>query len=279
MYGSKPQPLADMPPALQDHEQAQVLTTRAMVGRALAEGRVCVVYQPVVDAKRVTHVAFYEALIRLRTTSGKLMSPGQFLPAVAGTSLAAELDCAALRFALEELQNARSARISVNIAAASLDSDLWMDTLAEFVDVQPELAFRLIVEVTEDAGTLDHPNCTRFLADLRARGVSVALDDFGAGATGFSHFRNHRFDIVKIDGSFGDGLDGDIDAQVLVKVLLEIADHFEMLTVLEYIDNPADAGCAMRLGVDAMQGFLFGRPAETLAPPRSSSDGRKNGTS
>ncbi|MEM8656685.1 MAG: EAL domain-containing protein [Pseudomonadota bacterium] len=278
MYGSKPQPVANMPAALQDHEAAQILSTRAMVGRALAEGQVCVVYQPIIDAKRPNHVAFYEALIRLRASSGELIAPGQFLPAVAGTSLAAELDCAALEFALAELQREPTVRISVNIAAASLDSNEWIDTLRAYTDDHPELAFRLIVEVTEDAGILDHPQCASFLAELHGMGVSIALDDFGAGATGFSHFRSHRFDIVKIDGSFGDGLYKDPDAQVLVKALLEISKHFEMMTIIEYIDNPADAACAMRLGVDAMQGFLFGRPSETMVRPGMSDDDRLKGT-
>ena len=258
------QPITIMPVALRNDPMIEQSVTRAMVARALADDRVCAVYQPVVDARQMTRVAFHEALVRLRTSSGRLMAPGQFLPAVAGTQLAVELDCVVLRQALEAMQHRPTARISVNIGVETLDSPMWMDLLTSFTADQPDLAFRLIVELTEDTSVLNHPNCGAFLHRLQQMGVTTALDDFGAGATGFAWFREHRFDVVKIDGSFGDGLNQNRDSQVLVKALVDISHHFEMMTVIEYIDSPADAARAMRMGIDCMQGFLFGRPEPEL---------------
>jgi EAL domain-containing protein (putative c-di-GMP-specific phosphodiesterase class I) len=96
---------------------------------------------------------------------------------------------------------------------------------------------------------------------VRATGCAFALDDFGAGATGFRHFRDFRFDMVKIDGAFARGVHGNRDAQVLVEALVGVARHFEMLTVAEQVEGEADAGWLRRAGVDCLQGYLYGRPA------------------
>ncbi|WP_157966303.1 EAL domain-containing protein [Oceanibium sediminis] len=261
-----------MPKALKGVGQRDVTASRAMVARALQVGAVTVVYQPVIDARCLPQIAFYEALIRLRSPSGGLLAPGQFLPAIQGTPLASAIDRVALAKTLAQLRAMPDTRISVNICPMTLDDPAWLSTLSMAANETPDLPYRLIVEMTEDEGFLAHPRCASFLASLRSLGVSVALDDFGAGATGFSHFREHRFDIVKIDGSYGDQLATNPDAQALVRAMLGLARHFEMLSVIEYIDNPEDAACAVRLGVDCMQGYLFGRPSEDM-DGRSGTDG------
>lgn len=253
-----------VPRALRDVGTRDVAAARGMVARALDVGQVTVVYQPVVDARCLPQIAFYEALIRLRSPSGGLLLPGQFLPAIQGTPLASAIDRVALNRALAQLRAVPDARISVNISPMTLDDPAWLSTLSMTANETPDIPYRLIVEMTEDEGFLAHPRCASFLASLRALGVSVALDDFGAGATGFSHFRKHRFDIIKIDGCYGDQLATNPDAQALVRAMLGLAQHFEMLSVIEYIDDPEDAACAVRLGVDCMQGFLFGRPSEDM---------------
>lgn len=252
--------------------------TAAMVARALEEGRVTVAFQRVVDARCLQRTAFHEALVRIELPGGP-MAPGQFLPAIAGTPLAAAVDRVVLARALTTLEAEPDLRLAVNIGPATLDDPEWLAALSLCVGEAPDIGYRLIVEMTEDAGVLDHPSCDAFLARLRAMGVSVALDDFGAGATGFHHFRGRRFDILKIDGSYGDGLDANADAQALVTAMVGLARHFEMLTVIEHVDTPRDAARAMQLGVDCLQGFLFGRPAPSLGAnrPQAGAKGRSAG--
>jgi len=255
---------AHLPAPMRTNPSHTVAATRTMVIRALSEGRVTTVFQPVVDARDTRRIAFHEALVRIRTANGALLGPGQFLPALDGTPLTAALDRAVLRQALAALRRHPDQRLAVNVGPATCDGDGWLQELERAARGTPDLAYRLIVEVAEDTGALEDPGRHAFLTRLRGMGVSTALDDFGAGRTGFAQFRQQRFDIVKIDGSYGDGLARDRDAQALVRALVDLARHFEMLSVIEYIDDPDDARCAKALGVDAMQGFLFGRPATGL---------------
>ena len=124
------------------------------------------------------------------------------------------------------------------------------------------------IEITEDAAMADAGQTIDFMEHVRATGCAFALDDFGAGATGFRHFRDFRFDMVKIDGGFARGVHGNRDAQVLVESLAAIARHFEMLTVAEQVESEAEAGWLRAAGIDCLQGYLYGRPAArpALAP-------------
>lgn len=246
----------------------QPTMTAAMVERALAEGRVTAAFQPVVDARAVSRLAFHEALMRIRTPGGALLPPGQFLPAVQDPGLVAALDRMVLSLVLDQLSAWPEARIAINVAGPTTCDAEWLALLRRAVRQAPDLGFRLIVELNEQDAVWTRPACGHFLHALREMGLSIALDDFGAGATGFNCFRDQRFDIVKIDGCYGDGLDRDLDAQALVRALVDIARHFEMLTVIEFIASPADARRAIAMGIDCLQGHLFGHPAPHLHEPR-----------
>ena len=100
---------------------------------------------------------------------------------------------------------------------------------------------------------------------VRATGCAFALDDFGAGATGFKYFRDFRFDMVKIDGSFVDGVARARDAQVLIECLAAVARHFEMLTVAERVEEPGRRRLAARPRHRLPAGLAL-RPAVAESP-------------
>ncbi|MEP5090028.1 MAG: EAL domain-containing protein, partial [Paracoccaceae bacterium] len=89
--------------------------------------------------------------------------------------------------------------------------------------------------------------------------------DFGAGYTAFRHFRDFYFDIVKIDGQFIRGLADSPDNQVLVGALVAIAEQFDMLAVAEHVETAQEAEILSEIGIDCMQGYLFGAPS--VRPP------------
>ena len=104
-----------------------------------------------------------------------------------------------------------------------------------------------------------------FMDDLQRRGISFAIDDFGAGYTALRHFKDFSFDVLKIDGQFCQGIAGDPDNQVLVGAMVKIAEQFDMFTVAEMVESREDAECLAALGIDCLQGFLFAAPS--VRPP------------
>jgi EAL domain-containing protein (putative c-di-GMP-specific phosphodiesterase class I) len=104
---------------------------------------------------------------------------------------------------------------------------------------------------------------TVFMKDLRARGISFALDDFGAGYTAFRFFKDFQFDIIKIDGQFTRNIHKDPDNQVLTAALVDIARHFDMFTVSEMVETAEELAYLQTTGIDCIQGYFTGRP-ETI---------------
>jgi EAL domain-containing protein (putative c-di-GMP-specific phosphodiesterase class I) len=104
-----------------------------------------------------------------------------------------------------------------------------------------------------------------FMKDLRKRGITFALDDFGAGTTSFRYLRDFQFDIVKVDEQFIRNVAHNTDNQVLVQALISIAEHFGMHTIAEAVENPIDSDWLTEHGIDCLKGYFYGMP--TLSPP------------
>ena len=161
-------------------------------------------------------------------------------------------------------------RLSVNMSARSIGHEDWDRTLADGLRGRDNIAERLILEVTESSA-MDLPDEVRtFMHDLQGRGVSFALDDFGAGYTSFRYLQDFCFDMIKIDGRFIRGIAEERDNQVLTRALQSIAHHFDMFTVAESVETAEDAAFLIEMGVDCLQGYYFGAP--TIVPPWRSPD-------
>ena len=251
--------------------------TRFGVARALAQGRMTFHFQPVVQARNPQMPAFFEVLARLTTPSGDLLPAGAFMPAVESGPLGRAIDRLALAHALKTLRTNRGLRLSVNMSPLSMGDEEWLSILGAAAGDGSGACGRLILEITEAAAIEDIGQTIDFMNHVRASGCAFALDDFGAGATGFKYFRDFRFDMVKIDGSFANGVAGARDAQVLVECLAAVARHFEMMTVAERVEDQADADWLSGHGIDCLQGWLFGRPSPDAALPREAGEARRAG--
>ena len=233
----------------------------ATVRTALSTRAAALAFQPIVQAGTPHNPAFFEGLIRLSDPGGRLVPARDFIEVVEGTELGAEIDALALDLGLAALRTHPGLRLAVNMSTHSIGAPRWCDTLRRGLDADATVGERLILEVTETSAMGAPDQVAAFMRDLHGRGVAFALDDFGAGATSFRYLRDFRFDIVKIDGQFIGGLGHNTDNQVLVKAMVSIARHFEMLTVAEKVETAADASACAGFGINCLQGYHFGAPA------------------
>ena len=232
----------------------------SMVRRSVDRKDVLLAYQPVVSARNPDHIAFFEGLIRVLDDTGRIIPAADFISACENTETGRIIDCLALEIGLSALARAPSLRLAINMSARSIGYSRWMNTLHAGLDGKPEIAERLIIEITESS-TIILPDITRvFMNEMQILGVSFALDDFGAGYTAFRHLRDFDFDIIKIAGEFIHGIHSDPDNRVLTQALVTIARQFEMFTVAEAVESELDARLLTEMGVDCMQGYFFGVP-------------------
>lgn len=235
-----------------------------MVEAALRNKQVLLAYQPIVQAQAPDKIAFYEALLRLTDETGRIIPAKEFITEIETTELGRIMDCIALEKALRTLARQPELRLSVNMSARSIGYPRWMRTLRQGLQRNATVGERLILEITESSAMTVPELVVTFMTELQAKGVSFALDDFGAGFTSFRYLRDFYFDILKIDGQFIRGIAQNPDNQVLAGALQAIAEQFDMLTVAEFVENREDAVFLAKMGINCLQGYYFAAP--TIRP-------------
>ncbi|MEM6307213.1 MAG: EAL domain-containing protein [Pseudomonadota bacterium] len=236
-----------------------------MVKEALDLNRGALAYQPVMKSQNTKQVAFFEGLIRLSDGTGLIIPAKEFIEVVEDMELGRRIDCLALELGLRSLVAEPKLRLSINMSARSIGYRKWMQTLEQGLAGHEHIADRLILEITETSAMSMPELVISFMKDMQKRGISFALDDFGAGQTSFRYLRDFFFDILKIDGQFTKNLAQNPDNQVLMQALGSIANHFEMFTVAENVESAEDAQLLIAMGIDCLQGYHFGAPSVT--PP------------
>jgi EAL domain-containing protein (putative c-di-GMP-specific phosphodiesterase class I) len=214
----------------------------------------------VVQAARPDRPAFYEGLVRVLDQTGRVIPAADFIDVVETTETGREIDCLSLQMGLDTLTRNPGLRLSINMSARSIGYRRWLDVLNQGLIQNPTVGERLILEITESSAMLMPDVVRAFMDELQHQGITFAIDDFGAGYTSFRYLRDFYFDILKIDGQFIRGIHRDPDNQVLTQVLISIARQFEMFTVAEFVESPEDAAFLTTIGIDCMQGYLFGAP-------------------
>ena len=234
--------------------------TLDMVRDAIAAQNVLLAFQPVVQAARPDRPAFYEGLVRVLDQTGRVIPAADFIDVVETTETGREIDCLSLQMGLDTLTRNPGLRLSINMSARSIGYRRWLDVLNQGLIQNPTVGERLILEITESSAMLMPDVVRAFMDELQHQGITFAIDDFGAGYTSFRYLRDFYFDILKIDGQFIRGIHRDPDNQVLTQALISIARQFEMFTVAEFVESPEDAAFLTTIGIDCMQGYLFGAP-------------------
>lgn len=232
----------------------------SMVDTALKSGNACLAYQPIMQARDPSKPAFYEGLIRILDPTGRVIPAAEFIEEVEDTELGRQIDCLALQIGMQTLAEVPGLRLSINMSARSIGYRAWMDTLEVGLRLGPTVAERLILEITESSA-MQMPDVTRaFMSELQHKGITFALDDFGAGYTSFRYLRDFYFDLIKIDKHFIQNIHKSPDNQVLVEALISIGRHFEMFTVAEFVQSPEEADFLIDAGIDCLQGYYYGVP-------------------
>ncbi|HSP24688.1 MAG TPA: bifunctional diguanylate cyclase/phosphodiesterase [Saliniramus sp.] len=226
---------------------------------ALNQRLIVFVRQPIVRAD-TREVAFGEALARIARPAMPLLSAGEIIPVVERAGLISLLDTRMLELTTQWLAQNPRERLSINLSPMTLERPDWLPTLAGHLGSRPGVASRLIIEVTETIAVGDVDLARARLEAMKELGVSIAIDDFGAGHTSFRHLRNFPVDMLKIDGAFVQNLARSPDDRFFVRTLIDLAHHLCIPTVAEWVEDEESARMLADWGVDYLQGDHCGKP-------------------
>jgi diguanylate cyclase (GGDEF)-like protein len=244
-------------------ERFRVLQT---VGDALFEDRIEAHYQPIVrlDTREIVGL---EALCRIRTADGGIVSAGLFADALQDGSLGHKLTDRMLEQVARDLSRWREYNVSldyvsVNVSMADFDQGNLRERLSKAFSEQNVPLRHVVVEVTESVYMDERDRKVgQAIEDLRSDGMPVALDDFGTGYASLTHLLNVPVDIVKIDKTFVDRMSSG-PGEVIIRALLAMATGLGVRMVAEGVETTDQALRLQRLGCEFAQGYLFGRPAD-----------------
>lgn len=236
------------------------LRQRERIRGVLSGDGLQVVLQPIVELAGGRVVAA-EALSRF--ANEPVRSPDSWFAEAAAVGLGVELELAAIRAALAQLDALPSgARLSVNVSPAAL----LAPELAEALAAVP--GERLAVELTEHAPVEDYAALAAALAGLRGRGVQLMIDDAGSGFSSLKHILGLHPDVIKLDLSLTRDVDRDPVRRALAASLVAFAREIKATIVAEGIETAGELEALRALGVTQGQGYYLARPSSGPVPER-----------
>lgn len=163
-------------------------------------------------------------------------------------------------------------RIGVNIRPCSLNEPGFIRALQAMLLRRRIAPDRLVLELVEFHGPVRLERARHALRQLRRMQVMIALDDFGPGHPNLDVLAEGLIDFVKLDRSLVLALDGSPRQTGVLTGIVALAAGTGTTLVAEGIETPAQLDALRRLGIEWMQGFLFGRPAALARRPNTGGD-------
>ncbi len=232
--------------------------------RALLGNQVEAFLQPIVDL-RSGHVFAYEVLARIREGEN-VIAAEHFIGVAEDLGMIREVDMRVFQQGLQQINRIRGEhqqqpKMFFNLSARTFGDAEWMRSIPDQLMQAGIPCDRVVIEITEREA-LPHLNQVRGVIDeLRHKGISFALDDFGSGFSSFLYLKNIAMDYVKIEGSFVRQIAVDERDRIMVTHIHQVAKEFGLQTVAEFVEDEETARILVEIGVDYAQGFYYGHPA------------------
>ena len=208
-------------------------------------------FQPVLELA-TGRVSGYEALARFHAEPRR--GPDEWFAQAHRAGLGAELEAAALEVALAVPGRPAGTFLAVNVSPRALGQPLVRDTL-------PEDLSTIVVELTEHELFGAEDELAAVLAQLRARGARIALDDAGAGYAGLQQLIAVAPDILKLDRSLVHGANADPAKLALLEAMISFASSTGAAVCGEGVEELDDLRALAELDATYAQGYALARPA------------------
>jgi EAL domain-containing protein (putative c-di-GMP-specific phosphodiesterase class I) len=139
----------------------------------------------------------------------------------------------------------------------------------------------IVIEITEGLLLKAAAGITKKLLKFRDAGIQVAIDDFGTGYSSLSYLKKFDIDYLKIDKSFVDHIESDINNMVLSEAIIVMAHKLGLKVIAEGVETEAQLKLLGNAGCDYAQGYLFSRalPPQEFEELCKASSARASGTS
>jgi len=239
---------------------------------ALEVGDFQLMYQDIVPTAQGSITGRHlEILICLPDASGRLIAPGEFLPAARRYGLMGRIDRWVTAQIGEWLHwRAGSGRslpelVTINLSGSSLSDPEFRDFAEQQARELPS-GGSFCFEITEGEAIANLAEASSFINRMKRHGCQFALDDFGSGLSSFAYLKRLPVDFIKIDGLFVRDVATDPVNLAMVEAIHKIGKIMGLQTIAELVETEAAYERVRAIGVDYCQGYHFGglRPLLSL---------------
>ena len=230
---------------------------------ALRRYELFLVYQPQVRLSdgRVTGL---EALVRWQHPENGVMYPMDFIPIAEEGNLIHLLGDYVFQIACSQIRRWQAMGqepipIAVNVSPRQFAWEGIAERLLSIVEASGVSPGLLQIELTESAIMKDADGARRKLSELKRRGISLSVDDFGTGHSSLASLQSFPIDTLKIDRSFIEQSDSQ-DGIAILRAIVLMAHSLRMNVVAEGVETEAQLELLRKIGCDQVQGYLMAHP-------------------
>jgi diguanylate cyclase (GGDEF)-like protein len=246
-----------------DQEMASEIQKKGeFLRRAIDEDCVEPFVQPIYDVQS-GEIFGYEVLARIRDGQ-RYMAAGQFIEVAENLGFAPKIDQIILTKGLlaREERGLWDKRFFFNLSTKSLFGGDYVDVIKAHGERNPNPNSNtgITIEILEREAIHNVNGLMDIIEELKQKGISFALDDFGSGFSSFVYLKYFDTDYVKIDGEFVKNIVVNEKDRIFVKHIHQIAKEFGKETIAEYVEDIETLNILKEIGVDYAQGFHLGRP-------------------
>jgi EAL domain-containing protein (putative c-di-GMP-specific phosphodiesterase class I) len=243
-----------------------------------------VYYQPIVSLQD-GHIVGFEALSRWQRPEGIVM-PGEFIGVADEAGLILAINSQLLEEACRQIRawqvmfpSNPPLALGVNITPRQFAQPDLAAQIAQILEKTGMEPSSLDLEITETVAMADAERSAIVLAELKALGVRLNIDDFGTGFSSLSRLQAFPVDTLKIDRAFISSMDHDLETHEIVRIIVMLAHNLGMKVVAEGVEKQQHVELLRHIGCELAQGYLFSKPEDAKTIERILASDRELDTS
>jgi len=216
-------------------------------------------FRPLLNTK-TEKIDIYEISVKLHSTENADILPRVYLPIVNRLGLGREYDFALVEHITELLPLIDDQiSLSFNLSPFSLRDEHFQEKFFKSLEEKAIDPSRLIIELYERKTHHDLSGYLKTLNKFRARGLRIAIDNFGSSNASMEYMKHFHFDIVQFDRDYVTKLD-DTNTYAMLSSMVTMSKNLNIITVAKWVDKDEQKSKLKALGIDYMQGFGISKP-------------------
>jgi len=216
-------------------------------------------FQPIIPIQDDAKEPKFESLVRILDPEGNIIPPHMFLDVAKANRVYYKITQAVIQNTLNMIAKYQ-VPCSLNISLTDIENKKTINELFEILN-NFEYNNLLSIELLETEDFHNYDMVYDFCLKIKSYGIKIALDDFGAGYSNFSHILNLPIDFIKIDASLISNIDRDHNSKIMVETIVDLAKKLHVETIAEFVSSQKILEVVKEVGIDYAQGFYLGKPA------------------